>query len=96
MAQEMSDENLGRIYEEVKRIHKATWQCLEEKAAAHNVTKHSHGMTIYPVEKWVVGGILLGDYKPDNLRGHMKMISPDNCVPFLSSQPGNQNVVIYR
>ena len=50
------------------------------------VTKHSHGMTIYPVEKWVVGGILLGDYKPDQLREHMKNISPENCVAFLSSQ----------
>ena len=43
-------------------------------------------MTIYPVEKWVVGGILLGEYKPDQLREHMKNISPENCVAFLSSQ----------
>ena len=43
-------------------------------------------MTIYPVDKWVVGGILLGDFKPDQLREHMKNISPENCVPFLSSQ----------
>ena len=53
---------------------------------SQKVTKHSHGMTIYPVEKWVVGGILLGEYKPDQLREHMKNISPENCVAFLSSQ----------
>ena len=30
--------------------------------------------------------ILLGEYKPDQLREHMKNISPENCVAFLSSQ----------
>ena len=64
-----------------------TWTpCHRDKKYPEKVTKHSHGMTIYPVDKWVVGGILLGDFKPDQLREHMKNISPENCVPFLSSQ----------
>ena len=37
MSQEMSQQELQRIYQEVKSIHEATWQCLEEKAASHNV-----------------------------------------------------------
>ena len=42
MSQEMSQQELQRIYQEVKSIHEATWQCLEEKAASHNVLGYSH------------------------------------------------------
>ena len=63
MLKKMSDDDLKRIYEEVRNIKLSEWNCKEEKTPTRNVTQLSERMTYFPVKKWLIGRSLIEEFR---------------------------------
>merc|ERR1711911_132019 len=63
MIKKMSDDDLKRIFEEVRNIKLSEWNCKEEKTPTRNVTQLSERMTYFPVNKWLIGRSLIEEFR---------------------------------
>ena len=63
MIKKMSDDDLKRIFEEVRNIKLSEWNCKEEKTPTRNVTQLSERMTYFPVNKWLIGRSLIQEFR---------------------------------
>lgn len=82
-----------RVFREVQAIDQMQFRFSEEESAVDNVETLSENMQFYPPEDYITGSELSYEYKPDEIKLFLDMMTPSNANIILNAHNSDDSVV---
>lgn len=82
-----------RVFTEIQAIDLLQFRFSEEESAIDNVETLSENMQFYPPEDYITGSELAFEYKPDEIKLFLDMMTPSNANIILNAHNADGSVV---